>query len=212
MATKPKRKTIVSIEINKINAKRVFAHPPCSIPPDDTKIWDFEAEGEVCYKDSTSEMLYFVRLEETDPEFPNGWQVFTKSVSEIVKAKEDFDDYTIAEYSTNSEAFESPYGNVFRQLTALFSIMVTIPEFYAPVPQKQTTHVWTPTRVGELSWECHPDTGTVVVHAKNDGDLERIIKSMSSKDRKLCSLKKKRNSDVLREVEMPDYIFFKKAF
>ena len=128
MAVKNKKsKFIVSIEISKINAKRVFAHPPCSIPPDDTQVWDFEAEGDVNYEDDTSETLYFARLEDTDPEFPNGWQVFTKSVSEIIKAREDFDSYRIAEYSTNSEAFESPYGTTLRQLTALFSVMVTIP-------------------------------------------------------------------------------------
>ena len=65
-----KNKTIVSIEINKINAKRVFAYPPCTIPPDDTQIWDFEAEGEVNYKDNTSETLYFARLEDTDLKRP----------------------------------------------------------------------------------------------------------------------------------------------
>lgn len=212
MATKPKRKTIVSIEINKINAKRVFAHPPCSIPPDDTKIWDFEAEGEVCYIDSTSEMLYFVRLEETDPEFPNGWQVFTKSVSEIVKAKEDFDDYTIAEYSTNSEAFESPYGNVFRQLTALFAIMVTIPEFCAPVPQKRNTPIWSSTKLGDFSWESRPDSDLIIVRGKNDGDLERLLDSLSPEDRKECAPKKKRNSHFLGRVEMPGPIFFTKVY
>lgn len=207
-----KNKTIVSIEINRINANRVFAHPPCAIPPDDTKIWDFEAEGEVNYKDDTSETLYFARFEDTDPEFPNGWQVFTKSVSDIVKAKEEFDDYKIAEYSTNSEAFESPYGNVLRQLTALFAIMVIFPEFYTPVAQKRKTSVWTPTKFGELSWECHHDTDLVVVQGKNEGDLERIIDSLSLEERKLCTLKKKRNSGALSQVEMPESVFFPKVF
>lgn len=215
MATRAKTrksKTIVSIEISKINAKRVFAHPPCTIPPDDTQIWDFEAEGKVHYKDDTSETMYFARLEDEDPEFPNGWQVYTKSVSKIVKAKEDFDEYKIAEYSTNSDAFESPYGNALRQLTALFSIMVTIPESYTPVPQKRNTQVWTPTKFGDLSWECHPDTNIVVVRGKKDGDLERILDSLSPKDRKLCALKKKRNSNTLSRMEMPETVFFAKVF
>ena len=209
-----KRKTIVSIEINRISAKRVFAYPPCTIPPDDTQIWNFEAEGEVIYKDNMSETLYFARLEDTDtdPEFQNGWQVFTKSVSEIVKAKEDFDDYKIAEYYTNSEAFESPYGNVLRQLTALFSIMVTIPEFYAPVPQKRNTPIWSSTKLGDFSWESRPDSDLIIVRGKNDGDLEHLLDSLSPEDRKECAPKKKRNSHFLGRVEMPGPIFFTKVY
>ena len=209
MATKTRRKTIVSIEINRISAKRVFAYPPCTIPPDDTQIWNFEAEGEVIYKDNMSETLYFARLEDTDtdPEFQNGWQVFTKSVSEIVKAKEDFDDYKIAEYHTNSAAFESSYGNVFRQLTALFSIMVTIPEFYTPVPQKRNSSIWTSSKFGDFSWEGHPDTDIIVVRGKKDGDLERFLDSMSPEDRKKCTPKKKRNSKSISRVEMPISVF-----
>ena len=205
MATK--RKTIISIEINRISAKRVFAHPPCSIPPDDTQIWDFEAEGEVHYKDGTSETLYFTRLEDTDSEFPNGWQVFTKSVDEIVKAREDFDDYKIAEYYSNSEAFESKFGNVFRQMTALFAIMVTIPESYAPVPQKRSAPIWISSKFGGFSWEGRPDTDIIAVRGKKDGDLERLLDSLSPEDRKLCTPKKKRNSDFLSRVEMPVGVF-----
>ena len=215
MATRAKtkkNKAIDSIEICKINAKRVFANPPCTIPPDDTRIWDFEAEGEVNYKDNTSETLYFARLEDTDPEFPNGWQVYTKSVSKIVKAKEDFDDYKIAEYSTNSEAFESPYGNVLRQLTALFAIMVTTPEFYAPVPQKRNTPIWSSTKLGDFSWESRPDSDLIIVRGKNDGDLERLLDSLSPEDRKECAPKKKRNSHFLGRVEMPGPIFFTKVY
>ena len=208
MATKNKRKAIVSIEINKINAKRVFSNPPCMIPPDNTRIWDFEAEGDAYYKDNTSETLYFARLEDSDSEFPNGWQVYTKSISKIVKAKEDFDDYKIAEYSTNSEAFESLYGNVLRQLTALFAITVTIPDFYAPVPQKRNTPIWSSTKLGDFSWESRHDSDLIIVRGKNDGDLERLLDSLSPEDRKGCAPKKKRNSHFLGRVEMPGPVFF----
>ena len=129
MATKKKsgQKKVHHIEIRNITAGRIPAHPPCSIPPDDTELWDFEAEGEVYYDDDTSETLYFFRLEDEEPDEPNGWAVFRKSVKEIVKAREKFEDYKVAEYFTNWDAFESPYGTTLRQLTALFSVMVTIP-------------------------------------------------------------------------------------
>ena len=127
MATKKKEKKVRFINIVKISAKRIPAHPPCSIPPDDTEIWSFEAEGEVYYDDKSSQTLYFFRWEDDDPEFPNGWLIFTKSADEIIKSKADLKKYMIAEYLTNSEAFESPYGTALRYLTALFFTMVTIP-------------------------------------------------------------------------------------
>ena len=129
MATKKKskKKQVCYVDIRRISAKRVMAHPPCSIPPDDTELWDFEAEGEVYYDDDSSETLFFNRIEDEEPDCPNGWVVFKKSVKEIIKARENFDDFKIAEYSTNYEAFESPYGTALRYLTALFSVTTTIP-------------------------------------------------------------------------------------
>ncbi|MBP5584788.1 MAG: hypothetical protein J6Y92_00370 [Lentisphaeria bacterium] len=128
MATKTKKKKQVRyVDIRRITANRVMAHPPCSIPPDDTELWDFEAAGEVYYDDDSSEMLFFDRLEDEEPEEPNGWVVFRKSVKEIIEAGENFADFIIAEYATNNEAFESPYGSALRYLTALFSVMTTIP-------------------------------------------------------------------------------------
>ena len=46
---------------------------------------------------------------------------------DIIEARENFADFKIAEYSTNYEAFESPYGTALRYLTALFSVTTTIP-------------------------------------------------------------------------------------
>ena len=116
--TKGKRKKICHITIWKITAKTVTAGAP---PPG---VFEFEAEAEVFYEDGTSERLYFSKA---DLDIPMGWQVFSKSVSEI--EEEDicaFDKYRVAEYSTNSKAYASPYGDVLRKLTEIYKIAVKL--------------------------------------------------------------------------------------
>jgi len=118
MATKNKRKKIRHITIWKITAKTVTAGAP---PPG---VFDFEAEAEVFYEDGTSETLFFSK-EELD--FPMGWQVFRKSVSKIEEEDDcDFDKYRVANYSTNSKAYASPYGDVLRKLTDIYKIAVKL--------------------------------------------------------------------------------------
>lgn len=112
-----KHKKITGIRIWKITAKTVTLGAP---PPG---IFEFEAEAEVSYEDDTHETLYFSKME---LDFPMGWQVFTKSVSEIDDDGGDYDKYRVAEYSTNSKAYASPYGDVLRKLTDIYKIAVEL--------------------------------------------------------------------------------------
>ena len=116
-ATKEKRKKIHHITIWKITAKTVTAGAP---PPG---VFEFEAEAEVFYEDGTSETLYFSKA---DLDIPMGWQILRKSADEIAEDDFDFDKYKVAEYSTNSKAYASPYGNVLRKLTDIYKIAVKL--------------------------------------------------------------------------------------
>ena len=117
MATKNKRKRIRHITIWKITAKTVTAGAP---PPG---VFEFEAEAEVFYEDGTSETLYFSKA---DLDIPMGWQILRKSADEIEEDDFDFDKYRVAEYSTNSKAYASPYGEVLRKLTDIYKIAVKL--------------------------------------------------------------------------------------
>lgn len=115
--TKEKRKKIRHITIWKITAKTVTAGAP---PPG---VFEFEAEAEVSYEDGTSETLYFSKAE---LDIPMGWQILRKSADEISEDDFDFDKYRVAEYSTNSKAYASPYGDVLRKLTDIYKIAVKL--------------------------------------------------------------------------------------
>ena len=123
MAKKRQEKKILDVIFTKITAELVS---DCSLPPSD--VWEFEAEGEVHYEDNTSETLYFFRIEDIELEFPSGWQVFTKSVNEVLKSEEELDNYRIADYPypTNRQAFASPYGEIFRRLNEIYKRTISL--------------------------------------------------------------------------------------
>ena len=115
MATK--RKKIRYIRIWKITAKTVTLGAP---PPG---VFEFEAEAEVIYEDDTHETLYFSKA---DLDIPMGWQILRKSADEIAEDDFDFDKYKVAEYSTNSKAYASPYGDVLRKLTEIYKLAIKL--------------------------------------------------------------------------------------